>query len=258
VTRPGAEPYRHDGGPVGVLLSHGFTGSPASMRPWAEHLADAGYSVRLPLLPGHGTDWRDMQLTRWPDWYLTLERELLDLADACEHVFVMGLSMGGTLTLRLAQQQPDAVTGLVVVNPSVHSRNKAMRALPVLRHVLPTVPGVRNDIKRDGQDEGAYERVPLQALHSLTELWGEVAPRLGEIRCPALVFGSDEDHVVEPSNAIEVVESVSSTDLTFIPLHDSYHVATLDNDAPLIFEQSAQFVQRVSEHASSGPLGTQS
>jgi carboxylesterase len=257
VTVPGAEPFRHDGGPIGVLLSHGFTSSPASMRPWAEHLADAGYSVRVPLLPGHGTDWRDMQLTRWTDWYLTLERELLDLADTCEHVFVMGLSMGGTLTLRLAQEQPDAVTGLVVVNPSVHSRNKAMRALPVLRHVLPTVPGVRNDIKREGQDEGAYARVPLQALHSLTELWGEVTPRLGEIRCPALVFGSDEDHVVEPSNAIEVVESVSSTDLTFIPLHDSYHVATLDNDAPLIFEQSAQFVQRVAEHASSGSLEAQ-
>ena len=77
----------------------------ASLRPWAGHLASAGLSVRLPLLPGHGTEWQQMQITRWPDWYDCLERELLDLADQCERVFVMGLSMGGTLTLRLALER---------------------------------------------------------------------------------------------------------------------------------------------------------
>ena len=246
--RPGAEPYRHDGGPVGVLLCHGFTGSPASMRPWAEQLASAGLTVRLPLLPGHGTEWQQMQVTRWPDWYGRLERELLALASACERVFVMGLSAGGTLALRLAMERSDLVDGVVVVNASVHSRNRALQALPVLRHVLPTVPGICNDIKKSGQDELAYSRVPLQALHSLTQLWDEVTPRLGEISCPLLAFGSDEDHVVEPSNSVEIVQSVSSRDLTFIPLHDSYHVATLDNDAPLIVEQSLAFVERVTSH----------
>ena len=63
----------------------------------------------------------------------------------------MGLSMGGTLTLRLAQQHPDVVAGIAVVNPSVHSRNRALKALPVLRHVVPAVPGIRNDIKRPGR-----------------------------------------------------------------------------------------------------------
>lgn len=247
--RPGAEPYRHDGGPVGVLLCHGFTGSPASMRPWGEQLASAGLTVFLPLLPGHGTEWQQMQITRWPDWYGRLERELLALASACERVFVMGLSAGGTLALRLAMERSDLVDGVAVVNASVHSRNRALQALPVLRHVLPTVPGICNDIKKSGQDELAYSRVPLQALHSLTQLWDEVTPRLGEISCPLLAFGSDEDHVVEPSNSVEIVQGVSSHDLTFIPLHDSYHVATLDNDAPLIFEQSLAFVERVTSHA---------
>jgi carboxylesterase len=123
-----------------------------------------------------------------------------------------------------------------------------LRALPVLRHVLPTVPGICNDIKKPGQDELAYARVPLQALHSLTELWHDVAPRLVEISCPMIAFGSDDDHVVEPSNSVEIVQGVSSRDVTFIPLHDSYHVATLDNDAPLIFEQSLAFVRRISTH----------
>ncbi len=243
--QPGAAPFRHDGGSTGVLLCHGFTGSPASLRPWAEQLAAVGLSVRLPLLPGHGSDWRDLALTRWPDWYLTVERELLDLAAVCDQVFVMGLSMGGTLTLRLAQQHPDAVAGIAVVNPSVHSRNQALKALPVLRHVVPAVPGIRNDIKRPGQDEVAYDRMPLQALHSLTQLWADVSRDLPSVTCPVLVFASDEDHVVEPSNAVEVVERVGATDVTMVPLHDSYHVATLDNDAPLIVEQSLAFVRRL-------------
>ncbi len=67
--RPGAEPYAHDGDDIGVLLVHGFTGNPSSMLPWARTLSAAGHTVRLPRLPGHGTTWRDMGRTRWPDWY---------------------------------------------------------------------------------------------------------------------------------------------------------------------------------------------
>ena len=74
--RPVTEPYAHDGGPVGALLCHGFTGSPAALRPWAEYLTGAGFSVELPRLPGHGTHWRDMALTRWPDWYAEIERSV--------------------------------------------------------------------------------------------------------------------------------------------------------------------------------------
>jgi carboxylesterase len=241
----GAEPFSHDGGRVGVLLCHGFTGSPASMRPWAEHLAAEGETVRLPLLPGHGTHWRDLALTRWDDWYLTAERELQRLRARCDQVFVAGLSMGGTLALRLAQQHPRSVAGAVVVNPSIHSRRTDLKALPLARHLVPAVPGITNDIKRPGQDEVGYDRAPLQPLYSLTKAWLQVSADLGDITCPLLVFASDVDHVVEPTNAVEVVRQVSSTDVVLIPLHDSYHVATLDNDAPEIFEQSSAFIRRV-------------
>ena len=103
------------------------------MRPWAEALADAGLTVRLPRLPGHGTTWQDMALTRWDDWYAEVERAFGELTERCAHVFVCGLSMGGSLALRLAEQHGDEVAGLVLVNPSVHSENKALVALPVLR-----------------------------------------------------------------------------------------------------------------------------
>ena len=101
---PGAEPYSADGGSTGILLLHGFTGSPKSMRPWAERMSAEGHTVRLPRLPGHGTRWQDMNLTRWEDWYAEADRAFLELQKSCERVFVFGLSMGGTLTLRLAER----------------------------------------------------------------------------------------------------------------------------------------------------------
>ena len=106
---PGAEPFAHDGGPVGALVVHGFTGSPVSMRPWAQALADAGLTVRLPRLPGHGSTWQDMALTTWEDWYAAVDTAFGELTERCADVFVCGLSMGGSLALRLAELRGDEV-----------------------------------------------------------------------------------------------------------------------------------------------------
>src|SRR5882724_1148917 len=108
-TNPNFEPFSADGGPVGVVLSHGFTGTPASMRPWAEYLAAAGFTVRLPLLPGHGTTWQDANTTRWPDWYAAVEQAYDEVAAHCSTVFAGGLSMGGTLVTRLAEEKGDKI-----------------------------------------------------------------------------------------------------------------------------------------------------
>ena len=148
-------------GRSGALVVHGFTGSPVSMRPWAQALADAGLTVRLPRLPGHGSTWQDMALTTWEDWYAAVDTAFGELTERCADVFVCGLSMGGSLALRLAELRGDEVRGLALVNPSVHSENKALVALPVLRHVVRSIKGVGNDIAKPGQDEGCYARVPI-------------------------------------------------------------------------------------------------
>ena len=242
---PGAEPFAHDGGAVGALVLHGFTGSPKSMRPWAEHLADAGLTVRLPRLPGHGSTWRDMAVTRWDDWYAEVDRSFADLRSRCDQVFVMGLSMGGSLSLRLAEQHGDAVAGLVLVNPAVHSENKALALLPVLKHVVPSLKGIGNDIAMPGQDEGCYDRVPLKALDSLTQGWAQVRTDIERVTQPLLLFRSANDHVVEPSNASWILGHVRSRDVEERVLAKSQHVATLDYDAPTIFEGSLELVHRL-------------
>ena len=240
---PLAEPFRAAGGRTGVLLVHGFTGSPASMVPWAESLAADGFTVSVPRLPGHGTSWRDLNRTRWSDWYAEACQALDALHADCDEVFVCGLSMGGCLSLRLAEERPDDVAGLVLVNPSVASARKDLLAVPVAKWLVPSLAGIGNDIKKSGVTEHGYDRTPLKAVDSLRALWRVTREDLPKVTTPVLLFRSLVDHVVEPLSSQLVMQRVSSRDLTERRLDDSYHVATLDNDAPAIFAESAQFIR---------------
>ena len=240
---PGAEPYSHDGGPVGALLCHGFTGTPASLRPWAEFLAGAGLTVALPRLPGHGTTWQEMARTRWEDWYAEIDRAYEDLRSRASEIFAMGLSMGACLALRLAELRGDAVAGLVLVNPSLAPDTKLFLLAPVLKLVVPTLPGVASDIKKEGTTELAYDRVPVRAAASLPQLWRLTRERLGEITQPVLVYRSAVDHVVGPTSMQVLRAGVPASQLTVRECADSYHVATIDNDAQEIFAGSLEFVR---------------
>ena len=242
---PGAEPFRHDGGQVGALLCHGFTGTPQSLRPWAEHLAAADLTVRLPRLPGHGSTVQEANLTTWQDWYGEIERNFLEMSRQCDQVFVMGLSMGGTLAIRLAEEQGDAISGLVLVNPSLLTKRPDRFLLPILRRVKSTWPGIASDIKKPGVTELAYDQMPVKAAHQVSLLWAVTRADLAKVTQPLLVLRSTEDHVVEPDSARLLLEKVSSTDVQEVLLEDSYHVATLDNDAPTIFAGSLEFVRRL-------------
>lgn len=247
--RAGAESYVGGDGDVGVLLCHGFTGSPASMRPWADYLVNQGFRVSLPRLPGHGTSWQELNQTGWPDWYATLDRALIALSAECRTVFVGGLSMGGALALRLAELHGDRVAGLVLVNPALHNSDARLAILPILKHLTPSVAGITNDIARPFVDELGYDRTPLKALASMLELWDITIARLHRVDQPILLFRSLHDHVVDPSSARILRERVSSASITERMLQKSFHVATLDYDAQEIFAGSAEFLRALlAEH----------
>lgn len=242
---PGAEPMRHDGSETGVLVCHGFTGSPQSVRPWADHLAAKGLTVSLPLLPGHGTRWEDLAVTEWQDWYATVDRELRTLTGHCEQVFVCGLSMGGALALRLAAQHGDAVSGVAVVNPAVTFPRLPGYALPLGRFLVRSAKGIASDIAKPGATEVGYERVPTRAAYSARDLFRRVRGELPQVTQPLLVMHSRTDHVVPPSDSALVLSEVSSDDVTETVLEDSYHVATLDHDAERVFADSYGFITRL-------------
>jgi carboxylesterase len=240
---PGAEPFDLPGGPVGVLLCHGFTSTPQSMRDWGQYLAAAGFTVRCPLLPGHGTRWQDANVSTEDDWYGELSAALDDLRGRCTAVVVAGLSMGGTLALRLAERRADDVDALVLVNPSLLTERRDAKLLPLLVKLTPAWAPIASDIKKPGSTELAYPRLPTRAAVALRRLWAAVRADLGSVRAPLLVFRSVEDHVVEPASTRLLLAEVGSSDTTEVLLHDSWHVATLDNDAPMIFARSVEWIR---------------
>lgn len=244
---PFAAPARPDltgGRSIGVLLSHGFTGQPASMKPWGEFLAERGYAVEVPRLPGHGTSWQELNQHRWDDWYGELTAAFDRLRATTDAVVVGGLSMGGALVLRLAADRAADIAGVMVVNPAVATKRLDVKLLPVLKHLVPSFPGIANDIKKPDVEEHGYTRTPLKAVHSMMQAWPGLVADLPKVTAPLLYFRSTEDHVVDEASEPLITSRVSG-DVTMVRLESSFHVATLDHDAELIQDRSAAFVARV-------------
>ena len=237
---PGAEPYSATGDARGALVLHGFTGNPQSMRGLALAFADAGFTVEMPLLPGHGTDVADMVQTRWPDWSAAADKAYVDLAARCDAVVVVGLSMGGSLSVWLAEHHPE-IAGVVLVNPLVTAPDDMAAAIKeMVDGGMELMPGIGSDIALEGSVESAYAEVPLRAALSLFAAAKEIDAALDAVTCPVLLFTSTQDHVVDPANSEVLVARVKGP-VERITLDRSYHVATLDYDKDEIEARAVEF-----------------
>lgn len=233
--RPGAEAFSLGEGPVGVLMVHGFTGSPASMRPIGVWLAARGLAVEGVRLPGHGTSIEDLRDRRWTDWVDEAGRGLDALRARCRTVVAFGQSMGGAVVLRLVASRPSDVEGIALANPYVFDARHLV--IPVGRLFLREVGGVANDIAKPGQDENADERMPVPAVAEMAAMLRHVRRDLPSIRVPAVVFVSGADHVIPKGSARKVYERIGSERKELVSCPRSYHVVTLDHDAPLLSER---------------------
>lgn len=241
---PGAEPMSVDAGPTGVLVLHGFTGNPQSVRPLAEGLADAGFSVEMPLLSGHGTVVEDMLDTTWSDWSADAERALQRLSSRTETQVVAGLSMGGSLTVWLATRHPE-LAGIICVNPATRAAAEVqdyIRAL--IAEGDETFESIGSDVADPDCPESAYDATPLRPLLSLFEASDELTPMLDRVTAPLLLFTSPQDHVVPPGDSDFLAERVSGP-VERVSCERSYHVATLDYDSQMIIDRSIAFINRV-------------
>lgn len=241
---PGAEPWSHDGGPVGALVLHGFTGNPGSMRALAERLAEAGFTVDLPLLPGHGTVVDDMIPTSWADWSAHAEARYEALAARCERVVVVGLSMGGALTAWLGARHPE-IAGLVCINAVVSAPEGMREAVQqVIDSGADRFAGIGSDIADPDAHETAYAETPLAPLLTLFDAADEFGDQLGKITSPMLIITSRQDHVVPPENSDLLAEAVSGP-VERLWCERSYHVVTQDFDKELVFDATVAFAQKV-------------
>lgn len=244
---PGCEPLSHVGGsPIGILVVHGFTGTPASMRGVADAMVAAGYDVELPRLPGHGTTVHDMITTGWSDWSTEVARARAALADRCDRLVLVGQSMGATLVLASAVADPD-LHGLVCINPV--TRMRTAEELEMIDDLLDDdfeiVPGEGSDIADPDGSDISYDGTPLRPLRSL--LHDGIAPiecRFAELTPPLRLFTSRQDHVVPPADS-EHLAATYGGEVEHTWLERSYHVATRDYDRDLVTAQSVAFVERV-------------
>ena len=234
-------------GHIGVVLVHGFTGSPAAMRPWAEFLNARGYSVRVPLLPGHGTKPSDLNEVQWPEWPAKVKAEIAELQKQCSQVFVAGLSMGGGTTLHVAAELGDELSGIILVNPMIHVRGISPTLAFAISRVVKFGKSVGNDIKRKGVTEYSYDKMPYRGIHQLLTMLQLTRAALPSVKVPMQLFHSVDDHTLPVSNTEIIMREVGSTTKSRIELLNSFHVATLDHDSELIFANSLTFIEGLSK-----------
>ena len=247
---PGAEPFSLGTGDAGVLMVHGFTGSPVSMKPLGVGLAAHGLRVEGIRLPGHGTTIADLRERHWSEWVDEAARGVDALRSSCSTVVVFAQSMGAAVALHLAATQPDAIDGLALANPYVFDAR--LLVTPVGRLVLREVKGVADDISIDGVTELAYPRMPVPAVAEMAAMLKVVRGELGRVSQPLLVFRSGTDHVIPSSNARKVLDGVGSSRKELVECPNSFHVVTLDRDAPLVLERTLAFVRELADARTPG------
>ena len=173
-----------------------------------------------------------------------MDRAFDELQARSDEIFLMGLSMGACLALRLAELRGQAVSGLVLVNPSVTADNKLLFALiPAVKLLVPSVKGIASDIKDPAAQESGYDRTPVKAAATLPGLWKSTQEHLKDVTQPVLAFHSTTDHVVGPASLKLLRQALPAHQLEVRELANSYHVATLDHDAETIFAGSLEFVR---------------
>ncbi len=243
---PEGRPFSHTGDKnIGILFIHGFTGMPESMRDIATYFAERGYHIELPRLSGHGTDnWRNMEGVTYKDWEQDVENAFLKLKERASSIFIVGLSMGGTLTLYLAEKYPDEIKGIILINPAIFVHDKMVKWVPFLKYFMFVHPGIGSDIKKDGVFEPAYKKFPVTSAYELYRLTEEVRKDLSKVISPLLMMASEHDHLVPIIDKKHIYGNVSSTVKDILVLENSYHVATIDNDQEKIIEGIENWISK--------------
>jgi len=254
---PGAGGYFFEGGELGCLLLHGFTGTPQNVRPLADYLARRGLTVSVPRIAGHGTSVEDLDHTGPDDWLATAERALADLRQSCQHIVVGGISLGGTYALELARHQQDLLGIIVMAAPvlDIEPLEQVVRD-PNRPKAIPApwanVGVLTNDIASGGI---VYMEMPLKALEKGMELIRQVRAGLHEVRCPTLLIYGDADQIVDKANGPYVLEHLGGPDKRLLALADSSHEVTLDYDRERVMVEAYDFIRRVSSKGQAAEPG---
>ena len=227
------QPFLFPGGPKGILLLHGFTGSVSHMRPLADLLAGMGYTVQGINLPGHATTEAGMARSGWKQWLDASRSVLIELRKHCPVVTVAGLSMGGVISLLLAEEGlPDAC---VTLSAPMATQNKWIGLSRIVAPIKPRIswapPEERKTLPYAAYDFG-YSGFPTAKAADLNRLIHMARKNLSHITCPVLAVQSRKDGTISPDSAEVILQGVSSVMKQKLMLADAPHVCTLSSELP--------------------------
>ncbi len=236
-------PFFHKGSARGVLLVHGFTGSVAHMRPLGDALADRGYTVMGINLPGHATTEADMARTGWQAWLTATRTAVATLREVCPTVAVAGLSMGGVLSLLMAEEQ--RVDACVTLSAPMATQNRLIRLSALAAPFMPRVswaPAQERHRTLDERFDYGYTGFPTRSAADLARLIRMARKGLAQITCPVLSIQSTGDQTIWPGSADCILEGVSSQRKQKLLLNDVPHVCTLSVELPAIVDAMADWL----------------
>ncbi|PJA25531.1 MAG: hypothetical protein COX57_03130 [Alphaproteobacteria bacterium CG_4_10_14_0_2_um_filter_63_37] len=191
---------------AGVVLAHGFTGSPWEMRLLGARLVQEGFTVYGVRLPGHGTSPEDLKACTWPEWVEVVDAAATALHSACDRVYGVGLSTGGLAVLYEAATQPAQFRAIAALSPALIHRSKTAWLANYVSWLK------EEDVRPLTEEEKPfyYERRPLKAIAQLNDFQKAVREVLGQIKQPILVMQSRDDGTIDPESSEVVLRSVAS------------------------------------------------
>ncbi len=246
-----AEPFLFPGSRTGCLLIHGFTGAPKEMRWMGEYLAKQGFSVLGVRLAGHATHPEDMIRSRWTDWLASVEDGYHLLRGLADHVYLVGLSMGGVLALLMSTRLD--VQGVVAMSTPFRMpadwRLNYVRPLSWIWPYMPKSklpPGSTWFDQEAWQEQVSYPQNPVRSIAELNTLVAEMRAALSEVRVPVLLIHSANDTYVVPENMKSIYAGLTNVpDKTRLLVQRSGHVITRDAARRQVFDAAAQFILRL-------------
>jgi carboxylesterase len=219
------------------------------MRPVFKYLAENNYTVLAPLLAGHGTSPEDCETKSWQDWNNSVNEAYSRLAGKCDSVLVVGLSMGGLLTLELAATRPKSLAGIVLLATPLFLPTWIEWAVPIIRYswLRPFYryqPKSLADI-RDPEARSnywSYKKIPVSSVHQLLELQKRVRAHLNQVNAPALIMHARDDRTAPYASMEAIAKELGSTRIETVTLTQSQHIVTLDWDKEWVIKKIHDFL----------------
>lgn len=238
------QPIYVEGTKKGILMLHGLTATPNDFREYAESIISKKYTVSVPLLAGHGTDFQNLNITMWQEWYEDVKNAYLYLTEKCDQIIVIGQSIGGALALHLAAQYK--IDGLVLMAPGLFFKNRASLFLPLISLVKKYInkkngPDIKNDFSR--KKAISYAKIPVRSINEAARLFDQIKKEIPNIFTPVLIFHSIYDHVIDYKSSEYIINQISSKCKRLITLRNSYHILSLDNEKNIILREIISFIK---------------